>query len=208
MKLSAFLAVDVQNGFITEKQELPVPGAAEVIPIINKMLPRFAVTIASQDWHPADHGSFASNNPGKRPFATGMLGSVQQVFWPDHCIQGTRGAAFHPDFDERRVRAIFRKGTDPAVDSYSAFADNAGKNPTGLDGYLRGLGVRDLFIAGLALDYCVRFTALDARRLLPDLRVTVVQDACRAVDPRTGEEAKRALRQQGVRLITAGEMDL
>lgn len=206
MKDTAFLAVDLQNGFITEEKELPVPEAAEVIPVINRLLRRFEVCIASQDWHPADHGSFASNNPGKKPFETGMLGGAVQVFWPDHCVQKTRGAAFHPEFDQARIRTIFRKGVDPGVDSYSVFTDNAEKNPSGLQGYLRSLGVRQLVIGGLALDYCVRFTALDARRLLPDLQVIVVQDACRGVDPRTSAEAIGALQACGVRWVTSSAM--
>lgn len=204
--LSAFLAVDLQNGFITERGELPVAGGAEVIPIINSMLPRFPVRVASQDWHPPDHGSFASNNPGRVPFEAGDLDGVPQIFWPDHCVQGTRGAELHPDLDQRLIQAIFRKGMDPRADSYSAFSDNAGRNPTGLQGYLEGLSVGDLCIAGLALDYCVKYSALDARRLMLDVAVSVVVDACRPVDPRTGEEAKEEMRRAGIRLIASSEL--
>ena len=205
---AALLVVDIQNGFISERQELPVEGGPEVIPVINRLLPRFGIRVASQDWHSADHGSFASNNPGRKPFDVGTLGGVEQVFWPDHCVQGTRGAELHPQLDQRWLQVIFRKGSDRTIDSYSVFNDNAGRNPTGLQGFLQGLAVRDLYLAGLALDYCVRFTARDARRLMPDLRVAVILDACRPVDARTGEEAKQEMRSAGVRLATSMEMGL
>ena len=204
--VSALVAVDIQNGFISNTDELPVPGGNEVIPITNRLLERFAVRVASQDWHPPDHGSFASNNPGHKPFETGELGGVPQIFWPDHCVQNTHGAEFHPDFNQRLIQAIFRKGIDPLVDSYSAFADNTGKNPTGLQGYLENLGVRELYLAGLALDYCVKFSALDARLLLPELSVSVILDATRPVDATTGEEAKREMQAAGVRLVRSDEL--
>ena len=202
----AFLAVDVQNGFIDEKDELPVPDGSSVVGVINRLLPLFRVRVASQDWHPPDHGSFASSQPGTNPFDTGTLGGVPQVFWPDHCVQGTRGAAFHPAFDQRLTQAIFRKGMDPQVDSYSVFSDNADKNPTGLQGYLESLGIRSLHIGGLALDYCVKFSALDARRLMPGIEVSVVLDACRPVDPDTGLQAEREMEQAGVHLIRSADL--
>jgi len=204
---SALLAVDVQNGFISERDELPIAGGRGVIPVINRLLPRFASRVASQDWHPSGHGSFASSHPGRKPFDVGELAGVSQTFWPDHCVQGTRGARFHPEFEERLVQTIFRKGTDAAVDSYSVFNDNAGLNPTGLEGFLRGRGVKHLFLAGLALDYCVLYTARDARRLLPELPVTLIVDACRPVDPRTGEEAVAEMRRLGVRFIESRELE-
>ena len=203
---AALLAVDIQNGFIAEADELPVPDGALVIPVINRLLPRFAVRAATQDWHPANHGSFASNHPGAAAFSVGVLGGVPQVFWPDHCVQRTRGAAFHPDFDDRAIQAIFRKGTDPAVDSYSAFNDNAGLNPTGLEGYLRGRGIGHLFVAGLALDYCVLYTARDARRLMPDMPVTVILDACRPVDPRAAAGAVAEMRALGVGFVESRDL--
>jgi nicotinamidase/pyrazinamidase len=200
------LAVDVQKGFITESRELPVSRGREVIPIINRLLPRFRVRVASQDWHPRNHGSFAGNNPGRKPFEVGELDGVPQVFWPDHCVQGSRGAEFHPEFDQLAIQAIFRKGSDPRVDSYSVFCDNAGRNPSGLHGYLASLGVRHLYLAGLALDYCVKFTALDALRLMPGLSVTVILDATRPVDPATGDLAVAEMREAGVRLIGSSEL--
>src|SRR5262245_33946075 len=125
---SAILVVDLQHGFIDHRDELPVPGGEEVLDVINALMPRFAVRVASQDWHPRNHGSFASNHPGVKPFDHGMLGGVPQVFWPDHCVAGTRGAELHDRFDHRSIQAIFRKGMDPLVDSYSVFNDNARRN--------------------------------------------------------------------------------
>ncbi|MBI4364358.1 MAG: bifunctional nicotinamidase/pyrazinamidase [Candidatus Latescibacteria bacterium] len=203
---AALLVVDVQNGFISEERELPVPGGADVLPVINALLKRFPVRIATQDWHPRNHGSFASRHPGKKPFDLGTLGGLPQTLWPDHCVQGTRGAELHPGLDQTLLQAVFRKGYDPEVDSYSGFSDNAGRNPTGLDGALRSRGVKRLYVAGLALDYCVRWSALDARRLLPDVEVFVVLDATRPVDPRTGAEAKRELERAHVRLIQSRDV--
>ncbi|HKY31844.1 MAG TPA: nicotinamidase [Candidatus Polarisedimenticolia bacterium] len=198
---AAFLAVDVQNGFISEPDELPVAGGTEVIPLLNALLPLFDIRIASQDWHPAGHGSFAASHPGRRPFDTGELDGIPQVFWPIHCVQGTRGAELHPGFDARPLHAIFRKGTDPRVDSYSVFADNAGRNPSGLDGYLRARGATALWLGGLALDYCVLYTSRDARRLMPEIPVVVVLEATRPVDPAGGEAAVREMERLGVTVL-------
>jgi len=203
---SALIVVDVQNGFISEARELPVRGGAEVVPIINALMPLFPIRVATQDWHPRDHRSFASQQPGTKPFDQGMLGGLPQTFWPDHCVQGTRGAELHPDLDQTRIQAVIRKGYDAMVDSYSGFSDNAGRNPTGLDGYLRARGVTRIYVAGLTLDYCVRWSSLDARRLLPDVRVFVIVDATRPVDSKTGEEALRELGQAQVHLIQSSEV--
>ncbi len=202
----ALLVVDVQNGFISEEDELPVPEGADVIPVINALLPRFPVRVATQDWHPPGHGSFASAHPGTRPFEQGELGGVPQTYWPDHCVQGTRGAELHPALHQNFIQAVIRKGADPGIDSYSVFCDNAGRNPTGLDGYLRARGVTRVCIAGLTLDYCVRTSSLDARRLLPEVEVFVVVDACRPVEPRTGGEAMVELERAGVRLVRSQEL--
>ena len=203
---AALLVIDVQNGFISEARELPVPGGAEVIPVINALLPHVPVRVATQDWHPPDHGSFASQHPGAKPFDRGMLGGLPQTYWPDHCVRGTRGAELHPGLHQALLQAVIRKGMDPGTDSYSGFSDNAGKNPTGLDGYLRSRGVSAVYIAGLALDYCVRWSALDARRLLPGVEVFVVVDATRPVDPGTGAEALEELPTAGVRLVLSDEV--
>ena len=203
---SALIIVDVQNGFISEAGELPVYGGADVVPVINGLMPLFPIRVATQDWHPRDHRSFASQHPGKKPFDQGMLGGLPQTFWPDHCVQGTRGAELHPDLDQTRIQAVIRKGYDPMVDSYSGFSDNAGQNPTGLDGYLRGRGVTRIYIAGLTLDYCVRWSSLDARRLLPEAQVFVIVDATRPVDSKTGEEALRELAKARVHLVQSSEV--
>jgi nicotinamidase/pyrazinamidase len=198
---AALLVVDVQNGFISERNELPVAGGAEVVPIINALLPRFAVRVATQDWHPPGHGSFASAHPGTRPFDRGTLDGLPQIFWPDHCVQGSRGADFHPGLQMTQIQAVIRKGYDPGADSYSGFSDNAGRNPTGLDGYLRARGVKRIYVAGLTFDYCVRYSALDARRLLPDLETYVVRDATRPVAADTAREAEAEMERAGVRWI-------
>jgi len=203
---AALLVVDVQNGFISERDELPVADGAAVVSVINALLPLFPVRVASQDWHPANHGSFASRHPGRKPFDQGTLGGIEQTFWPDHCVQGTRGAELHPALDANRIQAIIRKGSDPEVDSYSVFSDNAGKNPTGLDGYLRARGVRAVYFAGLTLDYCVRWSSLDARRLLPEVEVYVVRDATRPVAVPTGEQAVADLIRAGVRLTDSTQV--
>ena len=200
---AAFLVVDVQNGFISERDELPVPGGDEVVPVINRLMPEFPVVVASQDWHPRGHGSFASRHFGRKPFDRGTLGGLDQIFWPDHCVQGTRGAELHPDLDSKPIQAVIRKGMDPGADSYSVFSDNAGRNPTGLDGYLRARGVSRIYLAGLTLDYCVRWSSLDARRLLPEMEVIVITDATRPVAQDTGAEALRELERAGVRLVTS-----
>ncbi len=203
---SALLVIDVQNGFISEPGELPVAGGADVIPVINALLPHVPVRVATQDWHPPNHGSFASRHPGAKPFQEGILGGLPQIFWPDHCVQGTRGAELHPALDQTKIQAVIRKGMDPGTDSYSGFSDNAGRNPTGLDGYLRARGVTRIYLAGLALDYCVRWSALDARRLLPEAEVAVIVDATRPVDAKSGAEALRELAEAGIRLVSSKEV--
>ncbi|MGH9870753.1 MAG: bifunctional nicotinamidase/pyrazinamidase [Candidatus Polarisedimenticolia bacterium] len=203
---AALLAVDIQNGFISEMNELPVPDAQAVIPVINRIMPLFPIRLGSQDWHPPGHGSFASVHPGRRPFEMGTLAGIPQMLWPDHCVQATRGAQLHPDFDQKPLQAILRKGSDPLVDSYSVFNDNVGKNPTGLEGYLRGRSAGALVLAGLALDYCVLYTARDARRLMPELPVIVVIDGCRAVGPRTGAQALEELKTLGALLVRSTDL--
>ncbi len=160
----ALVVVDVQNDFCPGGA-LAVPEGDAVVPVINRLVPGFDVVIATQDWHPAGHASFASSHPGRRPLDVVELDGVQQVLWPDHCVQGTGGAALHRDLDTRRVRAIVRKGMDPRVDSYSAFRDNHREHPTGLASYLRELGVSRVVIVGLTTDYCAATSARDAVEL-------------------------------------------
>jgi len=199
----ALLVVDIQNGFV-EESELPVPGAREIIPIINRLMPLFPVVVASQDWHPPDHGSFHTRHPGAAPYDLGRLGGMPQVLWPVHCVQGTRGSAFAPGIKTEYFQAVIRKGLDPKVDSYSVFYDNHHQNPSGLQGYLRERGVGSVFLAGLALDYCVRYSAADALELTS--RVFVIEDACRGVSGDTVAEAMAEFREKKIRVISSAEV--
>ncbi len=156
--------VDVQNDFCPGGT-LAVRDGDAVVPIINALLPRFPLVVATQDWHPAGHASFASSHPGHAPLEVIELDGIQQVLWPDHCVQGTKGADFHPRLERTNFRAIIRKGADPGVDSYSAFRDNHREHPTGLAGLLRELGVEHVVIVGLTTDYCAATSARDAVEL-------------------------------------------
>ena len=173
------LVVDVQNDFCPGGK-LAVSRGDEVVPLINRLAEKFAHVVLTQDWHPAGHLSFASSHPGRKPFETITVAYGPQVLWPDHCIQGTPGAEFHEDLDIPSAELIVRKGFRPTIDSYSAFFENDHGTPTGLAGYLRERGFRRVFLAGLALDFCVRYSAEDAHR--QKFEVVVVEDACRAID--------------------------
>lgn len=174
----ALVVVDVQKDFCPGGA-LAVPGGDAVVPLINRMAARAGAVILTQDWHPAGHSSFASSHGGKDPFALVEMPYGPQVLWPDHCVQGTEGAAFHPEL-RTDGDLIIRKGFRPAIDSYSAFFENDRATPTGLEGYLRSRGITDLTFAGLATDFCVAYSAIDAARL--GFRATVALDACRAID--------------------------
>ena len=174
----ALLVIDVQNDFCPGGN-LAVPEGDQVVTPINSMMDRFDTVILTQDWHPSGHSSFASSHPGRVPFDTVEMSYGQQVMWPDHCVQGSEGAAFHPQLRTDGA-LIIRKGFRPEVDSYSAFFENDQTTPTGLEGYLRTRGITDLTLVGLATDFCVAFSALDARRL--GFSVEVVLEACRAID--------------------------
>jgi nicotinamidase/pyrazinamidase len=176
---SALIVVDVQNGFVTGGN-LAVPQGEAVVPVINRIAPAFVNVVLTQDWHPAGHASFASSHAGKRPFDTIELAYGTQVLWPDHCIQGTFDAALHADLDVPHAQLIVRKGFHPGVDSYSAFQEADRSTPTGLDGYLKQRGITRLFVTGLATDFCVAWTALDARSA--GYETWVVEDATRAID--------------------------
>jgi len=173
------LVVDVQNDFCPGGA-LAVPGGNEVVPVVNRLSQQFAHVILTQDWHCAGHLSFASSHPGKRPLDRVRLPYGEQILWPDHCIEGTRGAQFHPDLDVAHCESIIRKGYRREIDSYSALYENDRETPTGLAGYLRERGLTRLFIAGLATDFCVAYSALDARRL--GFEVTVIEAGCRGID--------------------------
>jgi len=192
----ALVVIDVQNDFCPGGA-LEVPGGDQVVAPINMMMSDFDTVILTQDWHPAGHSSFASSHPGRGPFDTVEMPYGQQVLWPDHCVQGSAGAAFHPDL-RTDGDLIIRKGFRAGVDSYSAFFENDQTTPTGLEGYLRSRGVTDLTMVGLATDFCVAFSALDARRL--GFSVKVVLDACRAIDLEGSLDTQiENMRQRGVK---------
>jgi nicotinamidase/pyrazinamidase len=183
------LVVDVQNDFCSGGR-LPVPHGDDVVPIINRLAGRFRHVVLTQDWHPPGHHSFASSHAGRRPYETVTLAYGQQILWPDHCVQGTLGTQFHSGLQIPHAALVLRKGFRPAIDSYSAFYENDRKTPTGLAGYLRERGLTRVFVAGLALDFCVRYSAEDARR--EDFAVTVIEDACRGIDVAGSVAATRA----------------
>jgi nicotinamidase/pyrazinamidase len=176
---ACLLVVDVQNDFMPGGA-LAVPRGDEVVPVINRLAARFENVVLTQDWHPRGHASFASSHPGKKPFETIELPYGKQVLWPDHCVQGTAGAAFHSDLDVMKPQLVIRKGHHRDIDSYSGFVEADRKTSTGLAGYLRERGIKKLYVCGLATDFCVAWTALDARAAGFD--TTVIEDACRAID--------------------------
>jgi nicotinamidase/pyrazinamidase len=173
------LVVDMQNDFCPDGR-LAVAGGNEIIPVIHKIAPLFEHIVLTQDWHPPNHQSFASAHPGKRPFEQVRLSYGEQTLWPDHCVQGTRGAEFHSALHLPQAELILRKGFHLQIDSYSAFFENDRATATGLAGYLRDRHLTRVFLAGLAYDYCVAYSALDARRI--GIPAVVVRDACRAID--------------------------
>jgi nicotinamidase/pyrazinamidase len=173
------LVVDVQNDFCA-KGALAVPDGDAVVPVINRLSGRFEHIALTQDWHPDGHSSFATTHPGKAPFDIIAMPYGQQTLWPDHCIQGTPGAGFHPQLNVQRAELVIRKGFRTEIDSYSAFFENDRRTPTGLAGYLRERGFRRVFLVGLATDFCVFYSAMDARKLGFD--VVVIESACRGID--------------------------
>jgi nicotinamidase/pyrazinamidase len=198
--MKALILVDLQNDFLPTGA-LPVPEGDAVIPVANALLPSFDVVVATQDWHPAEHGSFAANHAGRQPGEMAELAGLPQVLWPAHCVQNTLGAAFAPGLDTARITHVIRKGTDPEIDSYSGFFDNGGRKATGLGDLLHELGVDEVHILGLATDYCVKFTALDAVRL--GFTTYLIVEGCRGVNLQPGdvEQALTELQQAGVILI-------
>ena len=173
------LVIDVQNDFCPGGA-LAVADGDAVVPVINRLAQRFDHVVLTQDWHPPGHSSFATSHAGSAPFETIAMPYGQQTLWPDHCVQGTPGAAFHPQLMTEKAELVIRKGFRAAIDSYSAFFENDRTTPTGLSGYLRERGLKRIFMVGLATDYCVNYSALDARRLGFD--TVVVGSACRAID--------------------------
>jgi nicotinamidase/pyrazinamidase len=194
----ALIVIDMQNDFCPGGA-LAVPGGDEIVPEVNHLISSYQHVVLTQDWHPAGHTSFVSSHKGMEPFSTIDLPYGSQTLWPDHCVQGTSGAAFHPDLDLTKAELVIRKGFHKAIDSYSAFFENDRRTPTGLAGYLKERGLASLVMCGLATDFCVAWSALDAVRL--GFKVTVVLSACRAIDL-GGSLALQfdAMRAAGVRL--------
>lgn len=198
--MNCLLLIDIQNDFLPGGN-LAVPNGNDVIPVANELMPLFPLVIATQDWHPADHGSFASNHDGKNVGEITQLDGVEQILWPEHCVQGTTGAEFASELNHAGIHEVVQKGTDVNVDSYSGFFDNQHRNKTRLEALLLKYNVAQVFIVGLATDYCVKFTALDAVSL--GFNPIVVEDGCRGVNIHPGDvqAALDHLRAEGVQVI-------
>lgn len=203
--MKALVLVDLQRDFC-QGGALAVPDGDAVVPVANALIPRFEHVIATQDWHPPTHLSFAQNHAGKEPYQVIELDGLTQVLWPTHCVQGTAGAEFHPALESARIERVIQKGTDPRIDSYSGFFDNGHKKATGLADYLKSSGIDEIYVLGLATDYCVKWTALDAVQL--GLRVHLVEDGCRGVglDPDHVPAALRELRDAGVGIVHSSRL--
>ncbi len=202
----ALILVDLQNDFVPDGA-LPVAEGDAVIPVANRVQQAFDLIVASRDWHPRDHGSFAANHPGKKVGDVIDLNGLPQILWPVHCVQETRGAEFVPGLDTSRIDRVFLKGTDREIDSYSAFFDNGHRRSTGLGDYLKERGVRDVYVCGLATDYCVNFTALDACKL--GFNVHLIEDASRGVNlkPDDSDKALEGIRRAGGQVIRSESLD-
>lgn len=201
--MRALIIVDVQNDFVSGGS-LEVPAGEQIVPLVNELAEKFDLVVATQDWHPQDHKSFASNHPDKKPFEKIALHGLEQVLWPDHCVQGSSGADFHPQLEMKRIEAIFRKGMNPEIDSYSGFYDNGHKKNTGLAGYLKDRGVRQVFVSGLAGDYCVFYTAKDA--LKEGFDTFLIEDATRSIIPADFEKAKKEIGSLGGKVVNSDEL--
>ena len=182
--MNTLILVDIQNDFLPGGA-LAVPDGDKIIPIVNKLQSAFSLVVATQDWHPADHGSFAANHPGKNVFDQIDLNGLPQTLWPIHCVQNTKGAELAAALDQSRIEKIFRKGTDPAIDSYSGLFDNGHRRSTGLGEWLNSRGVAEIYVCGLATDYCVKFTALDAVQF--GFKTHLIEDASRGVNLRPND---------------------
>ena len=203
---SVLIVVDVQNCFV-EGGTLPVAKGSEVVPVINRLSKAFNNIVVTQDWHTVGHASFASAYAGKKPFETTKLSYGTQVLWPDHCVQGTQDAELHKDLALPSAQLIIRKGYHPKVDSYSAFMEADGKTATGLSGYLKQRGIKSVFVTGLATDFCVAWTAMDARSA--GFEVSVIEDACRAIDLNGSLEAAwKSMADKGVKRIQSGDIQV
>lgn len=200
----ALIMVDLQNDFC-QNGSLAVEGADSIIPLANQLQSYFDIVIATKDWHPEDHMSFAVNHPGKKVGDIIHLNQLEQVLWPSHCVQETKGAAFHPQLDTSRIQKIFYKGIDKTVDSYSAFFDNAHLRSTGLADFLLKEEISHIYIMGLATDYCVRFTCLDSVHL--GFNTHIIEDACRGVELKPGDvqAALNEMQDEGVKILQSSD---
>ncbi|OLY92755.1 nicotinamidase/pyrazinamidase [Cnuella takakiae] len=201
--MDALILVDIQPDFLPGGA-LAVPDGNAIIPVVNQLVTHFDLVVATQDWHPSGHGSFASAHKGKQPFEAIDLYGLHQVLWPDHCVQGSAGAALSDAINWDKIAAIFRKGMNPGIDSYSGFYDNGYRKRTGLDGYLKALGVQRVFVAGLAADYCVYYTAKDA--LKEGFDTVLIEDATRPIDASNFKEAKADLKSKGASIMYSSEL--
>lgn len=203
--MKALLIIDIQNDFCPSGA-LAVYRGDQIVPLVNDLQSHFDLVVATQDWHPANHGSFAANHEDKQPGDVIDLNGLEQIIWPVHCVQGSHGAEFVAELNQDKIERIFQKGTEPSVDSYSGFYDNDHRNSTGLGDYLKEKGVTEVYAVGLATDYCVKYTALDAHEL--GFNATVIEDACRGVEINEGD-VKRALdemRNIGINVIKSEEI--
>jgi nicotinamidase/pyrazinamidase len=199
----ALVLIDLQYDFMPGGA-LAVAHGDATLPVAHRMMSKFDTVVATQDWHPREHGSFAANYDGKKPYEMIDLNGLPQVLWPVHCVQGSRGAELHATLDAKRITKVFQKGTDPTVDSYSGFHDNGHRKATGLGDWLREHKIDQVYVLGLATDYCVKFTALDART--EGFDVFLIEDGCRAVElaPGDGDKAIAEMRDAGVTIVESG----
>jgi nicotinamidase/pyrazinamidase len=203
--MKALILVDLQNDFLPGGA-LAVPHGDEVIPLADELQRRFDLVVATKDWHPPDHGSFAANHPGKKPGDYIILDGIEQILWPVHCVQNTQGAELAPSLDTSRIADVFHKGTERNIDSYSTFFDNAHRRHTGLADYLEKRGVKDVYLTGLALDYCVKYSTLDARHL--GLNTYVIVDGCRGIELEPGDIDRALDERKGAGAVLLKSSDL
>jgi nicotinamidase/pyrazinamidase len=201
--MKTLIIIDVQNDFMPEGP-LAVPQGDKIVPVINSIQKNFSLVVATQDWHPGNHRSFASNNAGKKPYDKIELHGIEQVLWPDHCVESTKGAELHPDLDSKRIAAVFRKGMDPEIDSYSGFYDNNHKLSTGLAGYLKEKRASEIYFCGLAADICVYYSILDS--ILEGFNALLIEDASRPLFPEKFDDIKCELAKLGVRIVKSNEL--
>ena len=203
--MNALIIVDLQNDFMPGGA-LPVPHGDEVIPLADQLQQQFELVLATKDWHPPNHGSFATNHPGKKPGDRIILDGIEQILWPVHCVQNTHGAEFASSFDTSRIAHVFHKGTERNIDSYSTFFDNAHRRHTGLAHHLQKRGIKNIYLMGLALDYCVKYSTLDARQL--GLNTYVIVDGCRGIELEPGDidRALDEMKRAGASLLKSSDL--